>query len=49
MDLLYIFDGDKLHHVHIKDFDSFMFNKTKNKNKKFFNKVVSIALAVKMF
>ena len=45
MDLLHIFDGDKLHHVHIKDFDSFMFNKTKN----IFNKVVSIVLAVKMF
>ena len=47
MDLLYIFDGDKLHHVHIKDFDSLIKQKTKTKN--IFGKVVSIVLAVKMF
>ena len=35
MDLLLIFDGDKLHYVHIKDFYRFMFTKTKNKNKKY--------------
>ena len=33
-DLLLIIDGDKLHYVCIKDFDRFMFHKTKNKNKK---------------
>ena len=38
MDLLLIIDGDKLHYVYIKDFDRFMFHKTKNKNKKYFCK-----------
>ena len=38
MDLLQIFDGDKLHYVYIKDFDRFMFHKTKSKNKKYFCK-----------
>ena len=38
MDLLLILDGDKSHYVHIKDFDRFMFHKTKNKNKKYFCK-----------
>ena len=33
MDLL---DHDKLYYVYIKDFDRFMFHKTKNKNKKWF-------------
>ena len=36
MDLLFVTDGDKLHCVYIKDFDRFMFHKTKNKNKKWF-------------
>ena len=36
MDLLLLIDDDKLHYVYIKDFDSFMFHKTKNKNKKWF-------------
>ena len=36
MDLLLIADGDKSHYVYIKDFDRFMFHKTKNKNKKYF-------------
>ena len=36
MDLLFAIDGDKSHYVYIKDFDRFMFNKTKNKNKKYF-------------
>ena len=35
MGLLLIFDGDKSHYVYIKDFDRFMFDKTKNKNKKY--------------
>ena len=36
MDLLLINDGDRSHYVNIKDFDRFMFHKTKNKNKKYF-------------
>ena len=35
-DLLLITDENKLHYVHIKDFNTSMFNKTKNKNKKHF-------------
>ena len=38
MDLLLIIDGDKSHYVYIKDFDRFMFHKTRNKNKKYFCK-----------
>ena len=30
MDLLLLIDNDKSHYVHIKDFDRFMFRKTKN-------------------
>ena len=37
-DLLLIVDDDKSHYVCIKDFDRFMFHKTKNKNKKWFCK-----------
>ena len=36
MDLLLINDENKSHSVYIKDFNKFMFNKTKNKNKKHF-------------
>ena len=36
LDLLLLIDNDKLHYVYIKDFDRFMFHKTKNKNKKRF-------------
>ena len=36
MDLLFLNDDDKSHYVYIKDFDRFMFHKTKNKNKKWF-------------
>ena len=36
MDLLLLIDDDKLHSVYIKDFDRFMFHKTKRKNKKWF-------------
>ena len=36
MDLLLLNDDDKSHYVYIKDFDGFMFHKTKNKNKKWF-------------
>ena len=38
MDLLLISDENKSHYVYIKDFDRFICNKTKNKNKKYFCK-----------
>ena len=38
MDLLLVIDENKSHYVYIKDFDRFMFLKTKNKNKKHFGK-----------
>ena len=38
MSLLLISDGDKSHCVYIKGFDSFTFDKRKNKNKKYFCK-----------
>ena len=34
MDLLLLIDDDKSHYVYIKDFNRFMFHKTKNKSKK---------------
>ena len=34
MDLLRLFDNDKSHYVYIKDFNRFMFHRTKNKDKK---------------
>ena len=34
MDFLLSIDDDKSHYVYIKDFDRFMFHKTKNRNKK---------------
>ena len=36
MDLLLLIDNDKLHHVYLKDFDRFMFHRTRNKNKIWF-------------
>ena len=38
MDLLLLIDNNKSHYVYIKDFDRFVFHKTKNKNKKWFCK-----------
>ena len=38
MDLLLLYKDDKLHYVYIKDFNTFVFHKTKNKNKKWFCK-----------
>ena len=38
MDLLLVIDENKSHYVYIKDFNRFMFHKTKNKNKKCFCK-----------
>ena len=34
IDLLFLNDDDKSNYVYIKDFDRFLFHKTKNKNKK---------------
>ena len=34
--MLLLIDDDKSHYVYIKDFNTFMFHKTKNKNKKWF-------------
>ena len=36
MDLLLLIDDGKSHYVYIKNFERFMFHKTKNKNKKWF-------------
>ena len=36
MDFLLLINNDKLHNEYIKDFNRFMFHKTKNKNKKWF-------------
>ena len=38
IDLLLLIDDNKSHYLYIKDFDRFMFHKTKNKNKKWFCK-----------
>ena len=38
IDLLLLINVDKSHYVYIKDFNTFMFHKTKNKNKKWFCK-----------
>ena len=38
IDLLLLIENNKSHYVYIKDFNSFMFHKTKNKNKKWFCK-----------
>ena len=38
MDLLLLIDDDKSHYVYIKNFNTFMFHKTKNRNKKWFCK-----------
>ena len=38
LDLFLVTDGDKSHYIYKKDFDRFMFNKTKNKKKKYFCK-----------
>ena len=36
--MLLLIDDDKSHDVYIKDFNTFVFHKTKNKNKKWFCK-----------
>ena len=49
MDLLHLIKDDKSHYVYIKDFNRFMFKRTKNKNKKYFVKAVYNALVVKRY
>ena len=39
IDLLLVINENKSHYVYIKDFDRSMFNKTKNKNKKYFCRI----------
>ena len=48
IDLLLLIDDNKSHYVYIKDFNTFMFHKTNNKNKKWFVKVVCSISVVKM-
>ena len=48
MDLLLVTDGDNSHFVYTKDFDGFMFHKTKKKTKNTFAKVVYNVLVVKI-
>ena len=38
MDLLLVIDENKSHYLYIKDFNKFIFHKTRNKNKKYFCK-----------
>ena len=49
MDLLLLIDNDKSHYVYIKNFDTFMFHKTKNQNQNGFVKVVYSVLVAKMY
>ena len=46
--LLPLIDNDKLHHVYDKDFDRFMFHKTKLTTKSGFLEVVCNVLVAKM-
>ena len=48
IDLLLLIDNDKSHYVYIKDFDRFMFHKTKDKTKNGFVEVVYSVLVVKI-
>ena len=48
MDFLLVIYENKSHYVYIKDFNRVMFHKTKNKNKKYFAKVVYSVLIAKM-
>ena len=48
MDLLLLIDNDKSHYVYIKDFDRFMFHKTKTKTKNGFVEVVYSLLVAKV-
>ena len=48
MDFLLLINDHKSHYVYIKDFNRFMFHKTKNKIKNIFGKVAYSVLVVKM-
>ena len=48
MDLLLVTNGEISHYVYIKNFDRFMFHKTKQKKGNTFPKVVYSVLVVKM-
>ena len=48
MNLLLVINESKSHYVYIKDFDKFVFHKTKNKNNTF-EKVVYSVLVGKMY
>ena len=48
INLLLLIDNDKSHYVYIKDFNRYMFLKTRNKNKKWFCEIVYSVLVVKM-
>ena len=48
MNLLLLVDGDKSHYLYIKDFDRFMFHKTKIKTKNCFVEAVYNVLVSKM-
>ena len=48
MNLLLLIDGDKSHYLYIKDFDKFMFHKTKIKTKNGFVEAVYNVLVAKM-
>ena len=48
MDLLLISNGHVSHYLYIKDFDRFMFNKTKYRGKNTFVKVVYSVIVVKI-
>ena len=47
MDLLLLIDENKLHYVYIKDFDRFMFHKTKKK-KNFWQELFTVFFVVKI-
>ena len=49
IDLLLLINNDKSNYVYIKDFNTFMFHKTKNENKKWFCKNCLQCLVVKIF
>ena len=49
MDLLLIINENKSHYAYIKDFNRFMFCKTKQKTKNTFAKVAYSVLVVKMY
>ena len=49
IDLLLVVDENKSHYLYIKDLDRFMFQRTKNKNKKYFCKSCLSVLVTNMY